>query len=130
MYFVILFELKEIALKFANVKVYYNYLIVVMNEGIHVSPDLNVVLEDIVNQNFYDRKFVYITHRKNSYSVDPVIYKYTSEIENLEGFAVVTKEIIALKNAEIEKLFLNKPFEIFKKVDDAVIWAKSILKNK
>ena len=122
--------LKEIKLKFAKVNIYYNYMVVVMNEGLHVSPDLNSVLEDIVSQHFYDRLFVYITYRKNSYSVDPVIYKYTSKIHNLAGFAVVTKENIAKKNAEIEKLFLKKPFEIFNKLDDAIVWAKSILKNK
>ena len=122
--------LKEIKLKFAKVNIYYNYMVVVMNEGLHVSPDLNSVLEDIVSQHFYDRLFVYITYRKNSYSVDPVIYKYTSKIQNLAGFAVVTKENIVKKNAEIEKLFLKKPFEIFNKLDDAIVWAKSILKNK
>lgn len=122
--------LKEIKLKFAKVNIYYNYMVVVMNEGIHVSPDLNSVLEDIVSQHFYDRLFVYITFRKNSYSVDPVIYKFTSKIQNLAGFAVVTNEKIVKKNAEIEKLFLKKPFEIFNKLDDAIDWAKSILKNK
>ena len=122
--------LKEIKLKFAKVNIYYNFMVFVMNEGLHGSPDLNSVLEDIVSQHFYDRLFVYITYRKNSYSVDPVIYKYTSKIQNLAGFAVVTKENIAKKNEEIEKLFLKKPFEIFNKLDDAIVWAKSILKNK
>ena len=46
---------------------------------------------------------------------------------NLKGFAVVTKTLLAKKNAEIEKLFLNKPFEIFSDIDEALSWAKSVI---
>ncbi len=40
----------------------------------HLTPDKNKVLEDIASDFFKDRPFVYISHRKNSYSVDPSIY--------------------------------------------------------
>jgi len=42
--------------------------------------------------------FVYITHRVNSYSVDPTIYISVSKIENLVGFAVVFINQMALSS--------------------------------
>lgn len=91
-----------------------------------MSSEIHSILEDLANMHFYDREFVYITHRINSYSIDPLIYKTTSKIENLIGFAVVTNEKLAIKSAEIEKIFLTKPFKIFKKLEDAELWAKDL----
>lgn len=98
-----------------------------MNKGIHLTRDKNKILEDIANEYFYDKAFVYITHRKYSYSVDPSIYLKTSEIINLVGFAVVAQAPLAKGNAEVEKLFLEKPFEIFSSFEDAKLWTISIL---
>lgn len=118
---------KTLKYSFCTIEVYDNYVISCINEGFHLTPDKNKILEDIANEYFYDKSFVYITHRKFSYSVDPAIYLQTSEIINLAGFAVVAQVPLAKGNAEIEKLFLNKPFEIFTSLDDAKSWAKSIL---
>lgn len=115
---------------FGTVAVYDDYIIVVMNSGVHVSPDLSSVLEDIVFSYFYDKSFVYLSHRKNSYSVDPSIYFEVAEIENLAGFGVIAEVPVASGNAEIEKLFLNKPFEIFSDLDTAIMWAKDLIKNE
>lgn len=102
-------------------------MIVVMNDGIHVTSVHNRILMNVTDTYYRNRKFVYITHRINSYSVDPKVYIKTSEVENLVGFCVVSKNYKALANAEIEKLFLNKPFETFISMDDAILWAKQIL---
>ncbi|AUC76316.1 hypothetical protein CW732_11825 [Olleya sp. Bg11-27] len=72
--------------------------------------------------------FVYITNRIHSYSVDPIIYKDVSQIKTLQGFAVVSQTQSG-KNAEIERLFLNKPFEIFTDIEDAKTWASKIIKE-
>ena len=120
----------EFYLDFAKVKVLKCLMIVEINEGIHMSTTYHEELEEIASLQFEGKPFVYITNRVNSYSVDPSIYKLTSKIPNLKGFAVVTKTLLAKKNAEIEKLFLNKPFEIFKDLDEAINWARNILDNK
>jgi hypothetical protein len=52
----------------------------------------------------------------------------TAKIENLKGFAVVSENYKAKVNAQIEKMFYNKPFEIFTKLDDAFNWADNFLK--
>ncbi len=75
------------------------------------------------------RPFVYITNRINSYSVDPQIYFETSKIKNLAGFAVVSKKYKAKSNAEIEKMFFSKPFEIFGDLDSAKKWATQLLED-
>ena len=41
---------------FGTVAVYDNYVIVVMNSGVHISPDLSSVLEDIAFNYFYDKR--------------------------------------------------------------------------
>ena len=112
---------------FCEMRIYDYYTVVVMNEGVTITPEHNQVLINVVDTYFKNKKFVYITHRLNSYAVDPAIYFETSKIENLAGFAVVSNDYKAKSNAEVEKLFLTKPFEIFSTLDEAVSWAKSIL---
>lgn len=106
---------------------YNDYLIVVINEGEHIVPEQNQVLVDIANSYYEDRPFVYITYRKYSYSVDPSIYIKTSQINNLKGFAVVAEALVSKGNAEIERMFLDKPFEIFTSLEDAITWSKLLV---
>jgi hypothetical protein len=129
-YLKILIMLKTLKFAFGSIEIHENFVISYINEGFHLTPDKNNVLEDIANEYFYDKPFVYITHRKFSYSVDPSIYLKTSEIFNLVGFAVVAEVPLSKGNAEVEKLFLNKPFEIFNSLEDAKYWANSILNNE
>ncbi|WP_027126873.1 hypothetical protein [Gelidibacter mesophilus] len=113
---------------FCDIHIYEDYMIVIINEGLTVLPKHNNLLKEVVEVFFYKKDFVYITHRINSYAVDPTTYIETSKIKNLKGFAVVSKDFKAKSNAEIEKLFLhNKPFEIFHDLQDAVSWTRSIL---
>lgn len=112
---------------FCEIHIYDYYLVVLIKEGITVSPKHNAVLINVADDFFKSTNFVYITHRINSYSVDPSTYLETSKIKNLKGFAVVSKDYKAKSNVEIEKLFLNKPFETFDDLIDAESWVKSIL---
>lgn len=105
---------------FGKVTIYDNYLVVVMKEGIAVTPKFNSILEGIANTYFIDKNFVYITHRLNSYSVDPNIYFKTSKIENLIGFAVVFGDKIYRDNISLEQAFFSKPFKSFSSLDQAI----------
>ncbi|MGC1632729.1 MAG: hypothetical protein WA749_11525 [Gelidibacter sp.] len=113
---------------FCEMHIYDSYLIVIINEGLVVEPKHNRVLTNVADAYFKNRHFIYITHRINSYSVDPATYIETSKIRNLQGFAVVSKNFKAKSNVEVEKLFfINKPFESFDDLNTAVSWAKSLL---
>ena len=100
-----------------------------MKEGVDIKPEHNDVLVEITNTYFSDKPFVYITHRVNSYSVDPKVYHETSKIKNLKGFAVVSSNYQAKFNAQIEQMFFKEPFEIFTKLEDAIDWAKKLVRN-
>ncbi len=118
---------ETLSFDFCDMSIYSNYLVVVMKEGVNITPDHNIVLLEVTKNHFSDRPFVYITHRINSYSVDPKIYFETSKIENLKGFAVVSSNYKAKVNAQIEQMFFNKPFEIFTKLEDAFTWADNLI---
>jgi len=122
--------LKSLKYPFCTIDIYSNYVISRINEGFHLTPDKNRVLEEIANDYFKDKPFVYITHRINSYSVDPSIYLQTSKVKNLAGMAVVAEAPLSKGNAEVEKLFLKKPFEIFTDLNDAIEWVKSLIPDE
>ena len=122
--------IKALMLEFCNVKIYDNYMVVVMNEGVHITPKHNIILVEIVETYYKNKPFVYITHRKNAYSVDPAVYFETSKIKNLVGFAIVAEIAVSKGNALIEKLFSEQPFEIFYDMNDAKKWAEHIIENK
>jgi hypothetical protein len=102
-------------------------MVVVMKEGIDITPDYNAILVEITDTYFSEKPFVYITHRINSYSVDPKIYYRTEKIKNLVGFAVVSSNYQAKTNAKIEQMFFSKPFKIFDSLEEAITWAISLI---
>jgi len=119
----------ELDLEFCTVSIYENYLIVVINEGIHVTPEYNEILEAIVVKYFRKTPFVYLTWRKNSYSVDPAIYKKTLQINNLVGFGIIVNAIGSSAKAQIEKAFISIPFQIFETKEEAEDWVQNLLKS-
>ncbi len=118
---------ETLTLDFCDITIYDNYMVVVMKEGMDITPDYNSVLVEITNTYFPKQPFVYITHRIHSYSVDPKIYFETAKIENLKGFAVVSNKYQAKVNAQIEQMFFSKPFEIFTDLEDAIEWANKLV---
>lgn len=113
---------------FCDMTIYDKYLVVVMKEGVHIVPEHNEVLIEVANTYYSEKPFIYITHRVNSYSVDPKIYHETAKIENLKGFAVVSSNYQAKVNAQIEQMFFTKPFEIFADLNEALDWAEKLIK--
>ncbi len=112
---------------FGIAEIHDNYMIMKMNEGITVNSEINKILTDLAIDMFEGRPFGYITRRENSYSVDPNVYLETSKIENLVGFAIVSKEKIHITTVEVEKLFLNKPMKVFEELKGAIAWVQSII---
>jgi hypothetical protein len=113
--------------EFGVLEIHDSYVKAIMFEGITVKPIHNKVLIAIAQKYFPNKKFGYITHRLNSYSVDPRVYIDTSKIKNLVAFAVVSKDPMNLSNTEVEKLFLKKPFRAFKKMEEAITWVEEII---
>ncbi len=114
---------------FGEVQIFENFVIAIMDEGTTVRPEDNEELLKIANTYFSGRPFGYITHRINSYAVDPMVYLQTSKIDNLIAFAVVSTDGIKESNIELEKLFLSKPFRHFRDMEEAKEWIDEMVQD-
>ena len=115
-------------LETCSLEFFENYVVSTIYEGVIFGKKESQVQTKEILEVFKNKPFVYISNRINSYSVDPIIYLKTSKIASLAGFAIVSKSLSA-RNAEVESLFLNKPFEIFDTLEEAKSWANSLLKS-
>lgn len=119
---------KEIELDFGKVYAYENILIAKLDEGILFDVESNKKLLQIGQEIFEDKPYGYISHRVNSYAVDPMVYMESAANENLKAIAVVSESEITRKNAEgVEKKFYkdNNCFEVFQTLEEAVAWIKT-----
>ncbi|WP_298320709.1 hypothetical protein [uncultured Aquimarina sp.] len=116
-------------LDFGLIEIYDDYIKVTMNEGITVSPEHNDVLLEMVRKHYKNKAFLYITHRVNSYAVNPTIYLETAKIQNLVGFAVVSNDPRQKIQTKLEKAFFNKEFRQFDTMTSALKWKDEILKH-
>ncbi|WP_438711826.1 hypothetical protein ACSTS3_04545 [Aquimarina muelleri] len=114
---------------FCHIEIYEDYVKAKMKEGVTVSPDHNNVLLQIVEKHFKNKAFVYISHRINSYAVNPTVYLDTSKIKNLVGFIVVSKDPKQKMQTRVEKIFFEKEFEQFDTMKEALAWKDMILKK-
>ncbi|MEM6515863.1 MAG: hypothetical protein AAF688_06735 [Bacteroidota bacterium] len=118
-------------LAFCKVEVFQNYMVVIVDEGETIDMPKTQQLINLSKSLFPVKPFVYVTHRVNSYAVDPKVYEPTSKIKNLAGFCVVSLNFMAKTAAEIESLFIKKPFAIFDTMEEAENWiVKVISENK
>jgi hypothetical protein len=118
---------KTIKTDIGNLYIHDNYMVAEVNEGETVSKFKYKIVIEAARTYYQSKPFIYISNRINSYAVDPIVYKKASEIENLIGFAVVSKKRIALRNTEIESLFSSKPFKLFITMEEALKWVDSMI---
>ncbi len=115
---------KEYVLEIGTVQVYDNYMVAVYNEGVTVTLERVYQLIGISEIHFRDRPFGFISHRKNSYAIDPTIYNYVRELENLKAYAIVSVKEMDMHNFSIEKMFYKKPMKFFIDYNNALAWVK------
>ena len=119
---------KEIQLDFGKVYIHDNILIAKLDEGILFDVKSNTKLLQIGKEIFKERDYAYISHRVNSYAVDPMVYMESANTSNLKAIAVVSENEMTRKNAEgVEKKFYkdNNCFGVFQTLEEAVAWVKS-----
>jgi len=123
-------QLKDIY-TFKDGKLYfYDDLIVgEINQGVHVSRETLLSFFDFFHEN-YKVPFGYISYRKNSYSIDPQVYKMLPENNLLKGIAVVSDLKFSTLNVQVEKNFFNGRFELFPTLEAAVNWLDTIIPLK
>ena len=118
----------EIKLDFGSAYVHENILIAKLDEGILFNVESNQQLLDLGAEIFKGKDYGYISHRVNSYAVDPMVYFESANVENLKAIAVVSENEITRQNADVvEKKFYkdNNCFGVFLTLEEAVEWIKT-----
>ncbi|QYA26538.1 hypothetical protein G3I01_13855 [Gramella sp. MT6] len=118
----------EIKLDFGTAYIHENILIAKLNEGVLFDVDSNQKLLDLGAEIFNGKNYGYISHRVNSYAVDPMVYFESANATNLRAIAVVSENEMTRRNAEeVEKKFYkdNSCFEVFQTLEEAVTWIKT-----
>lgn len=113
--------------EFGELHIEDNLAIGIMKEGSHIDPASNRLLLSYCNEVFEEKPFGYLSHRQNSYSVDPTVYIDAANHFGLKAIAVVSQNPVIETNVIIEKQFFNQPFETFKTVEDAKNWLSQVL---
>jgi hypothetical protein len=119
---------KEYILDIATVQVFDNYMVAVYNEGCTVTLERAYQIIGISEIHFRDKPFGFISLRKNSYALDPTIYNYVRELDNLKAYAIVSVKEMDMHNFTIEKMFYKKPMKFFIDYNNALTWVKKKIK--
>ncbi|WP_286760796.1 hypothetical protein [Salegentibacter sp. UBA1130] len=112
-------------LKFGQVRIFQNILIAELNEGLLFTAENNKELLAIGKEVFKGKDYGYISFRKNSYAVDPMVYRESAQAQNLKAIAVVSEnELIRLNAHKVERQFYKtqNSFEVFDNLDQAINW--------
>lgn len=120
---------REYKLDIGIVHVYNDYMVSNFDEGATITLERAYQIIGISEIHFRDKDFGYISLRKNSYAVDPTIYTYIRQMENLKAFAIVSVKEIDMHNFKIEKLFYKKQMKFFIEFENALAWVKRRIKT-
>ncbi|MDP5101421.1 MAG: hypothetical protein NWQ09_08845, partial [Nonlabens sp.] len=69
-------------LGYTDVFVFEHYLINQIKDGVVISYEHYEVLKEFVDKYFSDSNLVYLSNRVNSYTVNPLVHRKVSTIDN------------------------------------------------
>lgn len=121
---------REYQLDIGKVQVYKDYIVAIFDEGATITLERAYQIIGITEIHFRGKKFGYISLRKNSYAIDPTVYNYIRELDNLKAFAIVSLKEIDMHNFKIEKLFYKKSMKFFIEYENALTWVKRRVRSK
>ena len=115
---------REYLLDVGKVQVYDNYMVAIFDEGATLTLERAYQIIGISEIHFRDRNFGYVSNRINSYAIDPTVYTYLRQLENLKAFAIVSNKEVDIHNFHIEKLFYKNAMKLFLDYQKAVNWVR------
>ena len=120
-------HLTTLNLDFGTFKLYRNLVIGEVHEGIVINADHALELISYSISHYRSMaSIVYLSHRRNSYSVDPTMYLETGRaFPSLAGYGIVYHNELNRKVAMLEQKFLPYPSELFTSLGPAIEWAGS-----
>ncbi len=120
---------KKVELDFGVVWIDDKILVSELHEGVLLDVENNRKILALGQEIFEGEAYGYISHRINSYAVDPMVYRESAEDERLRAIAVVSSKDMARKSAQLEKKFYTNKnsFQIFSSLDEARDWIKEVV---
>ena len=110
---------------------YPNIIVSEFKEGVHVDFENAAYPIQLAQMELGSKKpVIYISHRSNSYSWNPVQYRDVIQLfPNFKGFAIVAQNKRRRMIARLENLFIKKPIAVFDNMDAAIEWAEGVLEQ-
>lgn len=121
---------REYYLDVGKIQVFDNYMVSIFDEGATLTLERAYQIIGISEIHFRDRAFGFISHRINSYAIDPIVYTYLRELDNLKAFAIVSSKEVDMHNFNIEKMFFKKPMKFFIEYQNALDWVRRRLRSR
>jgi hypothetical protein len=106
----------------ATIYIYKKVVVVEAFEGVTLNYRTAFPILVAGLQHLGPHPWFYISHRVNSYALNPHDYKYLEKIPTLKALAIVATNELARQNAEMESNFFHKPFQIFSTMEEALAW--------
>ncbi|WP_300436471.1 hypothetical protein [Christiangramia sp.] len=113
-------------LSFTSLEFYDSIVLSTVKDDIVLNLEHIEELRKICADFFKNEGFVYISNRKNSYTVNPIIYINLIKTNTLKGIAIISENIEKLQIANFEKKFSPVPYELFQNEKEAFVWAQGI----
>ncbi|WP_149276348.1 STAS/SEC14 domain-containing protein [Pareuzebyella sediminis] len=121
---------REYQLDVGKIQVFENYMVSTFDEGATLTLERAYQIIGISEIHFRNKNFGLISLRKNAFAVDPTIYTYLRQLDNLKAFAVVSVKEIDMHNFKIEKMFYKKSMKFFIEYNNALAWVKRRIRSK
>lgn len=115
---------REYHLDVGKIQVFDNYMVSIFDEGATLTLERAYQIIGISEIHFREKAFGFISYRKNSFAIDPTVYTYLRELENLKAFAIVSSKEVDMHNFNIERLFYKKPMKFFIDYQNALTWVR------
>lgn len=115
---------REYLLDVGKIQVYDNYMVSIFDEGATLTLERAYQIIGISEIHFRNKNFGFISFRKNSYAIDPIVYTYLRELNHLKAFAIVSSKEVDMHNFNIEKMFYKKPMKFFIDYNNALKWVR------
>lgn len=115
---------REYHLDVGKIQVFENHMVTIFDEGATLTLERAYQIIGISEIHFRDKNFGIISLRTNSFAIDPVVYTYLRELENLKAYAIVSSKEVDMHNFNIEKMFYKKPMKFFIEQKNALDWVK------
>ena len=121
--------MREVSLPFGSLLYFEQYVISTIDSGVDFDKDCVDTLIRDLNEHYGDHPFVYITNRKNDYSLNPTEARRIISETSLSAAAFVLVRKFSFDSFKSERAFYKIPTEAFPSLRPAIEWAESQVKN-